>query len=88
MGHCRFVQSTPLFGNSEMNAAFSEPNTVRSFRCELLREHLDQDTFGMDDRSALRLFRKIASENRRKLETGDHAWQGLAFELDLATYVG
>jgi cardiolipin synthase len=87
VGSCNLHRFS-LFGNSEMNAAFSEPNTVRSFRCELLREHLDQDTFGMDDRSALRLFRKIASENRRKLETGDHAWQGLAFELDLATYVG
>jgi cardiolipin synthase len=42
----------------------------------------------MDDRNALRLFRKIARENRRRFEAGDHAWQGLAFELDLATYVG
>jgi cardiolipin synthase len=71
-----------------MNAAFSEPNTVRAFRCEPLRERLDQNTFGMDDRDALHLFRKIARENRRKFEAGDPAWQGLAFELDLATYVG
>jgi hypothetical protein len=62
--------------------------TVRAFRCELLREHLDLDTSGLDDRSALRLFRKIARENRRKFQVGDHAWQGLAFKLDLATYVG
>jgi cardiolipin synthase len=54
----------------------------------LLREHLDQDTFGMDDRDALRLFRTIDRENRRKFEAGDPAWQGLAFELDLATQVG
>ena len=77
-----------LFGNSEMNVAFSEPNTIRAFRCELFREHLDQDTFGIDDRDALHLFRKIARENRRKFEAGDHNWQGLAFELDLAKYVG
>jgi hypothetical protein len=43
---------------------------------------------GMDDRDALHLFRQIARENRRKSEAGDHAWQGLAFELDLATYLG
>ena len=64
-----------------MNAAFSDPRTVHTFRCELLQEHLDQDTSGLDDRGALRLFREIARKNRRKLEAGDQAWQGLAFEL-------
>jgi cardiolipin synthase A/B len=87
VGSCNLHRFS-LFGNGEMNAAFSEPSTVRAFRCELLREHLNQDTSGMDDRSALHLFQKIARENRRKFEAGDHAWQGLAFELDLATYVG
>lgn len=87
VGSCNLHRFS-LLGNGEMNAAFSEPNTVRAFPCELLREHLDQDTFGMGDRKALHLFRKIARENRRKFEAGDHAWQGLAFELDLATYVG
>jgi cardiolipin synthase len=77
-----------LFGNGEMNVAFAELNTVRAFRCELFREHLDQDTSGLDDRDALKLFRKIAKENRRKFEAGDHIWQGLAFELDINTYVG
>ena len=80
VGSCNLHRFS-LFGNGEMNAAFSDPHTVRTFRCELLQEHLDQDTSGMDDRSALRLFREIARQNRRKLEAGDHAWQGLAFEL-------
>jgi hypothetical protein len=61
VGSCNLHRFS-LFGNGEMNAAFSEPNTVRAFRCELLREHLDQDTFGMDDRDSLHLFRKIARE--------------------------
>ena len=87
VGSCNLHRFS-LFGNGEMNVAFSEPDTVRAFRCELLREHLGQDTCGMDDRDALCLFRKIAGENRRKLEAGDPQWQGLAFELDLATYVG
>jgi cardiolipin synthase A/B len=87
VGSCNLHRFS-LFGNSEMNVAFSDSNTVRAFRCELLREHLDQDTSGIDDRDALHLFRKIARENRRKREAGDHAWQGLAFELDLAKYVG
>jgi phosphatidylserine/phosphatidylglycerophosphate/cardiolipin synthase-like enzyme len=87
VGSCNLHRFS-LFGNSEMNVAFSEPDTVRSFRCELLREHLDQDTSGINDREALHLFRKIARENRRKYEAGDHAWQGLAFELDPGKYVG
>jgi phosphatidylserine/phosphatidylglycerophosphate/cardiolipin synthase-like enzyme len=87
VGSCNLHRFS-LFGNGEMNVAFSDPDTVRAFRCELLREHLDQDTLGMDDRSALRLFRKIARENRGKFDADEHAWQGLAFELDLATYAG
>jgi len=87
VGSCNLHRFS-LFGNGEMNAAFSEPNTVRAFRCELLREHLDEDTSGMDDRDALHLFRTIAKENRRKFEAGDHAWQGLTFELDVTKYVG
>ncbi len=87
VGSCN-LHHFSLFGNSEMNVTFAEPNTVRALRCELLREHLDQDVSGIDDRDALHLFRKIARENRRKLEAGDHAWQGLAFELDLAKYLG
>lgn len=87
VGSCN-LHHFSLFGNSEMNAAFSEPNTVRAFRCELLHEHLDQDTSLINDREALHLFRKIARENRMKRETGDHAWQGLAFELNLAKHAG
>jgi cardiolipin synthase len=87
VGSCNLHRFS-LFGNGEVNAAFSEPDTVRAFRCELFREHLDQDTFNLDDRSAFHLFRTIARANRTKLEAGDHAWQGLAFELDPAAYLG
>jgi cardiolipin synthase len=80
VGSCNLHRFS-LFGNGEMNAAFSDPSTVRAFRCELFREHLDRDTSRLDARGALRLFREIARQNRRKFEAGDHAWQGLAFEL-------
>ena len=85
VGSCNLHRYS-LFGNGEMNAAFSDPDTVRAMRSELLQEHLDHDTSHMDDRSALRLFRKIALENRKRFEAGDHIWQGLAFRLDPATY--
>ncbi len=87
IGSCN-LHSYSLFGNSEMNVAYFDPDTVRALRCELFQEHLDQDTSGMDDRDALRLFRKTALENLNRFEAGDHAWQGLAFTLDSAAYQG
>ena len=85
VGSCN-MHHFSLFGNGEMNAAFWSPNTVHTFRCELFQEHLDQDTSHMDDRSALRYFRKVALENRKRFNAGNHTWQGLAFTLDPASY--
>lgn len=87
VGSCN-LHGFSLFGNTEMNVAFSEPSKVRSLRSELFHEHLGQDTSGMSDREAFRLFRKIARTNRRKSDAGDPDWQGIAFELDPQTYVG
>jgi cardiolipin synthase A/B len=80
VGSCNLHRSS-LFGHSEMNAAFWDPDAARALLSELLHEHLDHDVAGLDDRAALRLFRRIASENRARFEAGDHTWQGLAFSL-------
>ncbi len=85
VGSCN-LHHYSLFGNSEMNAAFAHPPTVRAMRTELLREHLDLDTAAMDDLEALRLFRRIALANRERFDAGDNAWQGLAFALDVRSY--
>ncbi len=85
IGSCN-LHANSLFGQTEMNATFWDPDVVRALRCRLLAEHLDRDTAPMDDHAALRLFRKIADENRLRGEAGDAAWQGLAFALDPATY--
>jgi phosphatidylserine/phosphatidylglycerophosphate/cardiolipin synthase-like enzyme len=85
IGSCN-LHSYSLFGNGEMNAAFWSPNTVRALRAELFQEHLDYDTSRMDDRAGLQLFRRVALENRRRFNAGNHAWQGLAFTLDPASY--
>jgi cardiolipin synthase A/B len=85
IGSCN-LHTHSLFGNTEMNASIWDPEIVRALRCELLAEHLDQDTAGIDDRAALRRFREIARENRRRHDAGDFKWQGLAFSLDAATY--
>jgi len=71
-----------LFGNSELNAAFYDPGTVKIFRSALFLEHLDLDTSAMDDFAALQLFCMVAKENRARLETLDRQWRGIAYELE------
>jgi phosphatidylserine/phosphatidylglycerophosphate/cardiolipin synthase-like enzyme len=80
VGSCNLHHAS-LFGNAELNVACWHPDTARTLRIELLQEHLDHDTSNMDDRTALRFFRKIAMENRRRFDAGENAWQGLAFSL-------
>lgn len=85
IGSCNLHQNS-LTGHSEMNAAIWDPEVTRGLRCELLAEHLGQDTAGLDDRAALRLYREIARENRHRRDANDSGWQGLAFSLDPAMY--
>jgi cardiolipin synthase len=85
VGSCNLHRYS-LFGNAEMNATFWSPDTVHAFRCALFQEHVDHDTSPLDDRTALRVFRKVALENRERFNAGDHTWQGLAFALDPARY--
>jgi cardiolipin synthase len=85
IGSCN-LHAHSLGGHSEMNAAIWDPKVVRALRCELFSEHLDRDTADIDDHAALRLFREIANENRRRRAAGDFKWQGLAFSLDPAAY--
>jgi phosphatidylserine/phosphatidylglycerophosphate/cardiolipin synthase-like enzyme len=75
-----------LFGSTEMNASVWDPDFARALRCELFAEHLGLDTGGLDDLAALRLFHRIAAENRARRAAGEGEWQGLAFALDPATY--
>jgi phosphatidylserine/phosphatidylglycerophosphate/cardiolipin synthase-like enzyme len=80
VGSCNLHRYS-LFGNSEINAAFWDQETARALLSELLYEHLDRDTSGLDDIAALRLFGKIARNNRCLFEKSDNRWQGLAFTL-------
>jgi phosphatidylserine/phosphatidylglycerophosphate/cardiolipin synthase-like enzyme len=75
-----------LFGSAEMNASIWDPAFVRTLRCELFAEHLGLDTGHLDDLAALRLYRRIAGENRRRRDAGENDWQGLAFALNTATW--
>jgi cardiolipin synthase A/B len=80
VGSCNLHRPS-LFGNTELNAAFWHPDTARSLRNKLFQEHLDHDTSSLDDVTALRLFRKVATENRKRFDAGEYTWQGLAFNL-------
>ncbi|MBX3010268.1 MAG: phosphatidylserine/phosphatidylglycerophosphate/cardiolipin synthase family protein [Caldilineaceae bacterium] len=85
VGSCN-LHHYSLFGNSELNAAFFDPATVHAMRVALFQEYLAVDTAAMADRSALRLLRQIADENRQRHVDNDPNWQGLAFRLTMATY--
>jgi phosphatidylserine/phosphatidylglycerophosphate/cardiolipin synthase-like enzyme len=80
VGSCNLHRYS-LFGNCELNAAFWDRETAFSLLRELLLEHLDRDIDGMNDLTAMRLFREIAKANRDRLDAADPAWQGLAFSL-------
>jgi cardiolipin synthase len=71
--------------DTELNASFWDPPTVRALRCALFDEHLAQDTRHLDDRAALRLYREVASANRTRRERGEPL-AGLAFAIDPARY--
>lgn len=85
IGSCN-LHANSLSGHTEMNASIWDPQVVRALRCQLLAEHLDRDTAGIDDRAALCLYREIARENQRRRDASDDKWQGLAFSLDPAAY--
>lgn len=85
VGSCNLHRYS-LYGNSELNVAFSDATTVRALRSALFLEHTARDTSHMDGRSALRLFRAVALANLRRSEVNDCAWQGLAFALDVERY--
>lgn len=80
VGSCNLHRYS-LFGNSEINVAFWDQGTASGLLSELLHEHLDQHTAGLDDLAAMQRFREIARNNRRLFEKNDNKWQGLAFSL-------
>jgi cardiolipin synthase A/B len=80
VGSCNLHRHS-LFGNSELNAAFWDAKTAGALLSGLLWEHIESDTSGMDDLTALRLFRVIAADNQKRFRAGETAWQGLAFSL-------
>jgi cardiolipin synthase len=81
VGSCNLHRYS-MYGNSELNIAFADAVAVRALRCELLTEHLEQDTSALDGRSALCVFRTVAEQNAGRRDRGDPDWNGIACAMD------
>ncbi len=81
VGSCNLHRYS-MYGNSELDIAFADPVTVRALRCELLAEHLEEDTSALDGRSALGVFRTVAEQNAGRRGHGDPDWKGIAWAMD------
>jgi phosphatidylserine/phosphatidylglycerophosphate/cardiolipin synthase-like enzyme len=84
IGSCN-IGARSFFGDTELNASFFDPATVKALRVALLLEHLGSDTSQLDDRAALSEYRRIARANTVRRTAGQHM-TALAFALDPATY--
>jgi cardiolipin synthase len=80
IGSCNLHYNS-LNGSSEMNVSMWDADVVRALRCELLKEHLGEDTSGLESSAALRLFRKIAAHNRQAMVERKMRAKGLAVAL-------
>jgi cardiolipin synthase len=85
IGSCN-LHANSLGGHAELNASVWDGNVVRALRCELLAEHLGQDTSGLDDSTAMRLYREVAKANHRRVAAHRTGRQGLAIALNAADY--
>jgi cardiolipin synthase len=85
IGSCN-LHGNSLGGHAELNASVWDGSVVRALRCELLAEHLGQDTSGLDDRAAMDLYRKVAEANSCQATAHSVGHQGLAVALSANDY--
>jgi phosphatidylserine/phosphatidylglycerophosphate/cardiolipin synthase-like enzyme len=85
VGSCN-VHHYSMTGNGELNAAYHDPASVRALRAELFREHLGDDTQGLEDTDAFDRFQHVARANRRRHELNDPFWESMAIALDATSY--
>jgi phosphatidylserine/phosphatidylglycerophosphate/cardiolipin synthase-like enzyme len=71
--------------DTEMNASFWHPESVRALRQELLHEHLGVETSEHDDRAALRTFHERARSNAAR-RSAREPLAGLAYAVDPEKY--
>ena len=71
--------------DTELNASFWHPPSVRALRVDLFREHLGRDTSALSDVEALALYRDTAVANRDR-KTLWEPLDGLVYAIDPADY--
>ena len=79
------IANRSFFGDTEMNASFWHPETVRSFRAELLSAHHGSDLCALDFATSLRELRSRAVANRVRKESGAPL-EGFTYALDLVAW--
>jgi phosphatidylserine/phosphatidylglycerophosphate/cardiolipin synthase-like enzyme len=79
------IANRSFHGDTELNASFWHPQTVRSLRRDLLSEHLGRDTGDLDDRAAFQLYRETAHSNSALRREGKPL-DGLAWAIEPASY--
>jgi phosphatidylserine/phosphatidylglycerophosphate/cardiolipin synthase-like enzyme len=79
------VANRSFYRDTELNASFWHPETVRSLRVDLLKEHLGVDTSGLVVRDAMQRYRDVAQENAARKAQGE-PMTALAHALDPAAY--
>ena len=72
-------------GDTELNASFWDEKLARKLRCELLLEHLGEDTEAVGDRDAFARYREVAVANRQRRAEGQ-PMQGLVHAMDPAKW--
>jgi phosphatidylserine/phosphatidylglycerophosphate/cardiolipin synthase-like enzyme len=80
VGSCNLHRFS-LFGNSEINASFWDPEVASHLLHLLVREHLDSNVSGTDDVELLRTMRALAIRNSKHQDTPSSEWQGHVYVL-------
>ncbi|MFP6664819.1 MAG: phosphatidylserine/phosphatidylglycerophosphate/cardiolipin synthase family protein [Deltaproteobacteria bacterium] len=79
IGSTNFM-SRSFFQETELNASFWCPETVRRLREDLFNEHLEGAAAGLDEVAAFDRFHELAAANQPRFAAGDNL-QGLAHAL-------
>jgi phosphatidylserine/phosphatidylglycerophosphate/cardiolipin synthase-like enzyme len=79
------VADRSFANDTELNASFWHPASVRALRVDLFQEHLGRDTGALSDIEALALYRESAFANRDR-RTLWEPLDGLVYAIDPADY--
>lgn len=85
VGSCN-LHAFSLTGNAEMNASIWDASAARALRGALFRRQLNMETASLPGREAFACYRRIASDNRRKMDKVSGRLDGVAIKLLAAAY--